>query len=91
MRGEWCTGAVDGTVEAAGGSGSDQEGQDRHFRGSWDERGHEEDGVDMEAEVEPTPKRTGNKRERSLSAGSIVRTSELAIAGGGGPRYHRGG
>ena len=52
---------------------------------------NEEDGVDMEAEVEPTPKRTGNKRERSLSAGSIVRTSELAIAGGGGPRYHRGG
>ena len=37
----------------------------------------------MEAEVEPTPKRTGQKPERSLSAGSIARSPELVIAGRG--------
>ena len=43
----------------------------------------EEDEVEMEVEVEPTPHRTGQKRERSRSAGSIARTPEPAIAGGG--------
>ena len=43
----------------------------------------ENEGAMMEGEVEPTPNCTGKKRERSRSAGSIERTPELVIAGGG--------